>query len=102
VRGTFILIAGTVCCDGTLAHNGLANDQGRFAFDSFGLLDGGTEFGYVTAFGLKDFPTPGFVLGSGVFASHGRGISGQLDVVGIIKHDQVVESQVTGQTACTL
>ena len=49
-----------------------------------------------------DFPVPGFVFLGHIFAGDCGTLGGELDVVGIVEHDQVVQPEGSGYAACAL
>ena len=96
------LVAGAVLLEGALAHDALADDEGRLALDGLGGLDGLADLGGVVAVDLEDLPAEGAVLGGRVFVHHHLGLGGELDVVGIIEHDKVVQAEDAGDAGRAL
>ena len=47
-------------------------------------------------------PSPGTILGLCVFIHHFLALCRELDVVGVIEHDEVVQSEDASQTTCAL
>ena len=47
-------------------------------------------------------PVPSAILGSGVFGSNGLNLGRELDVVAVVEHDEVVQSEISCKTACAL
>ncbi len=85
-----------------LAHGGMTDDEGRLAFVGFGFDDGFTNSVGVVARYLLNEPAPCLVFGGYIFGGHFAATRGELDLVGVVEHNQVVESEVSCQTACTL
>ena len=80
----------------------MADDQRGALFLGLCLLDGLTNLVNVVTVNLLHVPSPGLVLLGGVLRGHHLGLRRELDVVGVVEHDEVVQSQVAGNTACAL
>ena len=102
VGGAVALVAAAVGLAGTLAHDAVADDEARTLLLSLCLLDGLANLVNVVAVDLLHIPAPCLIFLGGVLAGHHLGLCGELDVVGVVEHDEVVQSQVAGNTACTL
>ena len=100
--GAVALIRRVVGLAGSLAHHTVTDDERRALFLCLSLLDGLTNLVDVVAVNLLHKPSPCLVFLGGVLRGHHLGLCGELDVVGIVEHDEVVETEVTGDTACTL
>ena len=87
---------------GALAHDALADDEGGLALHGLGLLDGGADLGGVVAVDDLHVPTEGAVLGGRVLIHDDLGLRGELDVVGVVEHHEVVQTQRTGDTGSAL
>ena len=56
----------------------------------------------IAAVNLDDVPVPSAVFGSRILGHHLRNGGRQLDVVGVVEHDEVVQSEFAGNTADAL
>ncbi len=84
------------------AHNGFAyNNCGPFAFRK-GIIQGSPDFPRIVTVDRNHIPAPCIILFSGIFCSYSVSICRQLDIVGIIKHDEITQPKVTGNAAYTL
>ena len=102
VGGDLALEGGAFSIDGALAHDGFTDDDCRLVLLGDCGIESGPESGQISAVDFQYIPTPGAVLGGGVFGSNIIGDCGELDVVGVVEHHQVVQSQLAGDTAGTL
>ena len=91
-----------VVLERTLTHDALADDQAGFALHRLSLVERLANLCGVVADNFDDFPTESAILGSSVLAHNVLGLSGELDVVGVVEHDQVVQTQNAGDTRCAL
>ena len=98
----FVFEAAAVCFYGSFSHDGLTDDQGRAFFLEFGFCQGGTDLGGVVACDGDHTPAPCRIFGGYIFFGHFAGLGRELDAVGVVEHDQVVESEVARCTACSL
>ena len=102
VSGATVLIAAAVCTEGSLTHNGVADDESRLALEGYGLIQCSAYLSHVISVYFNDMPSPGAIFcGYILCVNHFRG-GGELDSVGIIEHRQVVQSQRTCNAACSL
>ena len=88
------LILETAAVSGQRAftHDGVANDQGWSLCLRLGLDQGLTDLVGVIAIDGDDFPTPRLVFHRDILAGHLLDGGRQLDVVRIVKHDQVIQA----------
>ena len=97
VREVFAFFA-----DGAFAHQRMAYDQRRF----FGFGDRAVQrladFGGVVAVDADDVPAPRFVFGHDVFGRNFVHFRRKLDVVRVVEHDHVAQTQMAGDTAHAL
>ena len=100
--GTVALIARPVGFAGTLAHHTMADDQAWTFCLGLRTADGLTYLIHIVAIDFLHEPAPSFIFLCGVLAGHHIGTGGELYVVGIVEHDEVVESQIAGNTTCSL
>ena len=96
IAGSFGLDAASVVAvvgsAGTLAHHCMADDQrGAFAL-CFGLFQGLTNGVGVVAVNLYHTPAPSLVLTGGVLSRYLLGLGGELNIVGIIEHNQIIHA----------
>ena len=96
------LIAGVIVLAGTLAHDAVPDDERGTLGLGLRLAEGFTNLVAVVAVYLLDKPSPRLIFLGRVFHGHHLGLCGELDVVGIIEHDEVVEAQCAGDAACAL
>ena len=96
------LIAGAVLLERALAHDGLADDECGLASDGLGLLDGSADLGSIVAVDLEDLPAECAVLGCGVLVHHLGGLGAELDVIAVIEHHDVVQTQCACDAGCSL
>ena len=96
------LIRAAVCLEGALAHNALADNQRRLALHLLGCLDGAANLGGVISIDLEHLPTEGAVLGCGILVEDFLGLGRELDVVGVVEHNEVVEAQNRSDACATL
>ncbi len=96
------LVAGSVGRHGPLAHRRATDNQGR----TLGLgqcgLQRGTQGVDVMSVRRLDTPAPGTVFHGDVLRIHLIDAGRELDVVGVVIHDQVVQTQVAGDAAHAL
>ena len=102
VRGALALEAAAVGLHRPLAHDGLADDQAGLVLLGDGLGQGGADLVWVVAFNGRHAPAPGLILLGGILVRDGAGIRGELDIVGIVEHDQVAQAEEPGDAACAL
>ncbi len=102
VGSAVALIRRAVGLAGTLAHDAVADNQARTLLLSLSLTDSLANLVDIVAVDLLYIPSPGLILLGGVLAGDHLGAGRELDVVGIVEHDEVVESQVAGDAACAL
>ena len=95
-------VAATVCLKSALAHDAVTDNEGGLASDSLRLVECLTYLSHIVSVDVEHFPSEGTVLGSRIFVSHDAGFCGELDVVCIIEHDEVVESQVSCDAGSSL
>ena len=86
----------------TTTHDGLADDESGLPYRSLGFAKSLTDrFGTATI-DLDDVPAPSLVLSSYIFAVDLLDGSRELDIIGVIVHDEVVKPEVSSDTARTL
>ena len=89
MRGTISLVAAAVCLAGTFTHYGMADNQRRTLFLSFGFVQCTADgIGIVD---LDHLPAPSFVFLAGIFDGHILCLGRKLNVVGIIEHDEIIQ-----------
>ena len=97
-----ILVVLTIRSDGPTPHDGLADDQSGLADGSLSLLERCADLVGTATIDLDDVPAPSLVLSSYIFAVDLFDGRGELDIIGIIVHDEVVQPQMPCDTTCTL
>ena len=86
----------------TTTHNGLADDEGRLTYRSLSFAKSLTDrFGTATI-DLDDVPAPSLVLSSYIFAVDLLDGGRELDIIGVIVHDEVVKPKVSSDTTSPL
>ena len=97
-----MLVTCTVFLQGAFAHCRVANNECRSAF----FLLGGTKclayFFRIVAVDGEDIPIPRPVLGGRVFGHDSTTLCRQLNVIGVIEHDKIVQSKRSGKTSDAL
>ncbi len=93
------LALGRAC---TLAHDRAADDERRTLGLGAGLVERGADLGYVVAVDLDDLPVPCAVLGRHILGVDLVAARRELYVVGIVIHDEVRQSQMSGYASHTL
>ena len=66
------------------------------------LLDGLADLIHIVTVDLLHEPAPSLIFLGSILTGHHLCLSRELDIVGIVEHDEVVETEVTGSTASTL
>ena len=87
------LIGASVSLEGTLAHYALAYYETWLAFYRQGLVKGLTYLHGIVAADLEDLPAEGAVLGGRILVHDLPGLGRELDVVGVVEHYEVVQSE---------
>ena len=90
----------TIVLASALTHDTLTDDECRLTLYGLCPLDGFTNLCSVVSVDFLHGPTQCAILGSGVFVHHFLGLGRELDVVGVVEHNEVVESEHTCD-ACT-
>ena len=102
MRATISLIAAAIGLPCSFAHHGMSDDEGWSGGFGICIAESFADLHRVVAINFNHVPIPSTILHSGVFGNnigrHGR----QLHIVGIEKHNQVVQSQVPGHTTGAL
>ena len=96
------LVACAVCAESTLTHYGLSDDEGRAVLLLLGSIERLTNLSYVVTVDLDDVPAPSLVLHLCILVHYNATLCRELDVVRIVEHDEVVQTEVTGDTTNTL
>ena len=96
------LVACAVCAEGTLTHYGLTDDEGRAILLLLGSIESLTNLSHVVTVDLDDIPAPSLVLHLCILVHYNATLCRELDVVGIVEHDKVVQTEVAGDTTNTL
>ena len=102
VRSAIVFVTAPVCFTGTFPHHGFSDDEGGLSFYLLGLVERTAySIGIVTV-DSNDVPIPCLVFLGDIFTGYGIGSRRELYVVGVVEHDEVVETEVSCQTAGTL
>ena len=96
------LVRCAVSLERTLTHDALTDDEGWLALHSLCLVESGTNLSSVVTYDLNDFPTECTILSSSVLSHHFLRLSRKLDVVGVVEHDEVVETENGSDTSSAL
>ena len=95
-------IAAAVCLACTFTHNRFTDNQCRAFFFSLCFFDCCADFVRIITVDAKYVPSPCFIFHGSIFNGYIFRFSRKLDIVGVIEHNQVVQSQCTGNTSGTL
>ena len=95
-RATALLV------DRSLCHQRMTDDERGLALDRYRTIESTTDLLRVIAIDVEDLPAPGAILHRHVLAIHLVYTGGELHLVGIVKHDQVIQPKVTRQTTGSL
>ena len=86
----------------TTTHDGLADDESGLPYRSLSFAKSLTDrFGTATI-DLDDVPAPSLVLSSYIFAVNLLDGGRELDIIGVIVHDEVVKPKVPSDTTSPL
>ena len=97
-----VLIACTISFQGTLTHHCVTdNDCRTLGFFLSGIESLANLVDVITVY-LDYVPAPSLVLGTGVLTHDNAALGRELDVVRVIEHYKVVESEVSGYTTNAL
>ena len=96
------LVARAIFLQGTLTHDSLTDDEGRALLLLLSSVESLTNLSHIVTIDLDDIPTPSLVLHLCVLVHHNATLCRELDVVGIVEHDEVVQTEVTCDTTNTL
>ena len=102
MSSTVSFVAAAICLACTLTHYGMTDNQGRTFVFCFRFVQSATDSVGIITVDLDHLPAPSFVFLGSIFDGYVFGFSRKLDVIGIIEHDEVIQSQCTCDTACTL
>ena len=102
VSSTVGFVAAAVCLTCTFTHYSLTDNQRRTFFFSLCFFDSGTDFIRIVTVDAKYVPAPCFIFHGSVFNGHIFRFGRKLDVVGVIEHNQIVQTQCTGNASGTL
>ena len=80
----------------------MANDEGGLATDLLCCIKSLANLCNVVSVNTEHFPTQCTILCSGILVCYHAGLGGKLNVVCIIEHYKIVQSQCAGNTCCTL
>ena len=86
----------------TLSHDTLSDNQRRPFLFCYGIVQSLPYLVDIITIYRYHVPIPSTILHCGVFIRHRVALCRQLDIVGVIEHNQVVELQEAGNTTCTL
>ena len=98
----FVFVVTLVGTHGTFTHDGTTDDQGRTLGFGFRFVQSLAYFIYIVSVDADHFPTPCFIFHSDIFSRYFFYGCRKLDVVGVVKHDQVIQSQCSGNTTGAL
>ena len=80
----------------------MSDDECRTFFFFLCHFQGLTDFCCIVAVDGDDLPSPGFIFFGCIFVGYFIHFGRKLDIIRVIEHDQVSESECTGNTSCTL
>ena len=93
-----VLIAASIFFQCTFCHDCFTDYQRRALWFGNGFIKCMANFVYVVPVNRNHFPTPCSILHGCIFGTDQIALCGKLHIVGIIKHNQVVQAQVTCNT----
>ena len=102
VRLAVMFVRGIVVLAGTFTHDTLTDNQRRTLFFCFGCIQRFANLFAVVTVDFNDVPVPCTVFHGRVFGRYILGFGRKLDVVGVVEHDQVVQTEAACNTACAL
>ena len=102
VSRTATLVAGTVSLESTLAHDTMSDDERRLARDGLRLAESLTNLSHIVAVDFDYLPAKCTILHGRILSIYQSSLGGELDIVGIIKHDKVVQTERACHTGRTL
>ena len=102
VGGDFFLEGLPLGVQGALSHDGFSHDEGWPVLLRESGIEGSPEGLEVTSIHFNHVPAPGLVLGGGIFGGDFGGGGGELDVVGIVEHHEVVQAEGSGDASGAL
>ena len=97
-----ILAARSISTDCALAHHGLTNDQRRTLLLVVSRLQCLTNLIFRVAVDAYHSPAPSLVLSYNILSINLLNRCRELNIVGIVVHNQIVQTEVAGQTTDTL
>ena len=95
-------VAAAVCLACAFTHNGFTDNQGRALFFCLCFFDSCTDFVRIITIDAEYVPSPCFIFHGSVFNGYIFRFCRKLNIVGVVEHDQVVQSQCTGNASGTL
>ena len=95
-------VRSTVSLQSTLTHNALTDDEGWLAFYLLSSIESLTNLVYIVAADFDDFPSESTVLSCCIFVHNVLSLCRELDVVRVVEHDEVVETESSCYTSATL
>ena len=87
------LVRRTVGLEGSLTHDTLTDDEGRFAFHLLSLVESLANLIDIITIDLEYLPTKCTILGGCVLVHNLLGLGRELDVVAVVEHDEVVKTE---------
>ena len=87
---------------GTTTHDSLTDDEGWLTYRCFGFTKRLANSIRTATIDFEDVPAPSRILRSYIFTVYLLDGSRELDVVGVVVHDEVVEPEVSCDTTSTL
>ena len=97
---SFIAAAVRLAC--TFTHHSLTNNQCRTFLFRLCLFDSCTDFVRIVTVDTQYVPSPCLILHGSIFYSYIFRFCRKLNVVGVVEHDQIIQTQCTGNTSGTL
>ena len=87
------LVGRSVCLQSTLTHDALTDDECRLALYFLCLVESLADLVNVVTVDLKYLPTQCAILGCSVLVHHLLCLGGELDVVAVVEHNEVVKAK---------
>ena len=95
-------VRSTISLQSSLTHNALTDDEGWLAFYLLCSIKSLTNLVYIVTADFDNFPSECTILSCRIFVHNVLSLSRELNVVRVVEHDEVVETESTCYTSATL
>ena len=98
-----VFVATTVSLQCSFRHNSPTDDKRRAAFFLVSSYKCFTDSVWIIAINLQHIPSPSTIFHASIFVHNHSTLSRKLNVISVIEHNKIVESQVSCQSSylCT-